>query len=244
MGSAWIEERIIELTLACIQSCVKRAAKSIKSKDKNNEKHAETVSLHLESLAAFPCDIAVCYTDGSAIPNPGPSGAGATIFLQKPDLVIDIELHTGISTNNCAELAALLGCLLVLTDRHHVTKFSKAIILCDSQYAIRQVTSAKKPITNTAFVNAGRKAMAKALAMFAVDIQWLKGHAQVGGNERADRLAKRAAQTNPGRCTFDDVPTLSAFSINLNPWPYGYPLNVLPSSCFLALPPPVTSALA
>ena len=54
----------------------------------------------------LPNDL-VCYTDGSASPNPGPAGAGASIFSISDNYVMDLGLFIGFSTNNLGELVAI-----------------------------------------------------------------------------------------------------------------------------------------
>ena len=49
----------------------------------------------------------VCYTDGSASPNPGPADAGAVIFNLSSELTTDIGLPLGYGTNNLGDIAAL-----------------------------------------------------------------------------------------------------------------------------------------
>ena len=66
-------------------------------------------------VAAAPQRSVFCFTDGSASPNPGPSGAGAAVFLRKADgqaEVIDLGVPLGWGTNNHAEIFAI-GMVLV-----------------------------------------------------------------------------------------------------------------------------------
>ena len=63
-------------------------------------------------------NVAICYTDGSASPNPGPAGAGACIFLMDPDTLYDLTLSIGFTSNNIAEIVALDLCLYQLIELH------------------------------------------------------------------------------------------------------------------------------
>ena len=94
------------------------------------------ISLHNDLLLTVDKNIVFCYTDGSALPNPGLSGAAASIFLCGLDLLIDVGLPLGLGTNNFAELAALSICLNELMAQRKVYPFSKVIFFCDSKYAL------------------------------------------------------------------------------------------------------------
>ena len=63
----------------------------------------------LEVINTIPSHEAICYTDGSALGNPGPSGAGAALTYPSPDGAILVEgIHgLGRSTNNVGELWAI-----------------------------------------------------------------------------------------------------------------------------------------
>ena len=90
-------------------------------------------SAHDEIVSqARPCTV-LCSTDGSASPNPGPCGAGVSIFLKDPDIVLDLGESLGHGTNNLAELYALgiafseLACIKQL--RPHVTAAHVSVIV-------------------------------------------------------------------------------------------------------------------
>ena len=76
----------------------------------------------------------------------GPSGAGVSICLQDPDEVLDAGVSIGLSSNNAAELVALLICFVELLRLADLRHFCTAFIFCDSSYAIHQATSSKLPI--------------------------------------------------------------------------------------------------
>jgi len=54
---------------------------------------------------------AVIYTDGSAIPNPGPAGIGALIKDEKGSVVGVVSQCIGSATNNQAEYEAVIAAL-------------------------------------------------------------------------------------------------------------------------------------
>ncbi len=135
-----------------------------------------------------------CYTDGSASPNPGPSGAGACIFLFDPDLVIDLGSSLGLGTNNTAELYAL-GMLFVELSKLVVRSpdITIAHIFCDSKLALLAAVSKKPHITNGSITRAVRIAFNALPPSLKVELHWIRGHSGVGGNERVDKISKAYA---------------------------------------------------
>jgi ribonuclease HI len=192
----------------------------------------QSLTKHDNLVSDCGTDVAICYTDGSAMPNPGPSGAGVSIFLRNPDIVIDAGISTGFNTNNLAELVALAVCLSHLSSIHCLFHFKKAVIFCDSRYALAAAVSSKKSTSNQAAVNHLRNCHSTALACFSVQLCWLKGHANVGGNERVDGLSKAFAQANPSPpLPFIIGPNLP-YSNSQKAWEFGYPLSNIPFKFF------------
>jgi len=66
----------------------------------------ETV-VHNVIVSGCTTNTVFCYTDGSASPNPGPSGAGACVFDPSSGIVMDLGASLGHGTNNTGELYAL-----------------------------------------------------------------------------------------------------------------------------------------
>ena len=95
----------------------------------------------------LPSDL-VCYTDGSASPNPGPAGSGASIFSIGDACVIDLGMPIGFSTNRLGELVAI-GIVLrdLLTRPHTDHPRTRVFIFTDSLYASKAVVSTKPPNT-------------------------------------------------------------------------------------------------
>jgi len=188
----------------------------------------------------------VCYTDGSASPNPGPSGAGACFFVQTPDLVADLGKSRGFSTNNAAELYALGMLALKLVDllasHPHV---KRAVVFCDSKIAIDACDRPKKSknLANASIVRALQKTMEFARLKLGIELRWVKGHTTVGGNERADLISKRFANVAGNSDVFDFLGTFDCHFFT-TPWAYGFPLAGLPLDFFtskLPVAPPVAS---
>ena len=135
--------------------------------------------------AAPPADAIVIYTDGASSGNPGPAGLG--VVLTWRERTREIQRYLGETTNNHAELEAILVALRA------VKRPELPVALhTDSAYAIGVLTQGHKAKANTDLIEAIRAEMAR----FA-DLSFVKvpAHAGVPGNERADRLARDAIRT-------------------------------------------------
>jgi len=132
------------------------------------------------------------YTDGACSGNPGPGGWGALLMWNGHEK----ELCGGEAetTNNRMEMMAVIEALGALKGRSNVALYT------DSKYVMQGITewmdgwkargwkpAAKKPVKNQDLW------MAMDDAVNAHDVQWnwVKGHAGIEGNERADELARR-----------------------------------------------------
>ena len=199
-----------------------------KRRKKDNENTVTAINEHQHILNTVGTDTVITYTDGSASPNPGASGAGVSIFFQNPDTIVDCGTTLGHGTNNSAELYALGVCCtelrkLFLAYPH----IKRAVIFSDSQLALKAATASTRPLTNSELTIRLRKAYtALLITKRAVDLHWNPGHAGLGGNERADKLSKSYA-TNTSLVNSDN------FTSNLsnNPWLI-FPLSNVPLSLF------------
>ena len=138
----------------------------------------------------------VIYTDGSAIGNPGPGGYGVVMLMGDHRK----ELSGGFrhTTNNRMEILACIMALEALNRPCRVTLHS------DSRYVVDAVSKgwAHKWRTNGWMRNKRERALnpdlwerlLQAVQQHEVDFRWVRGHAGVAENERADQLAVAAAQ--------------------------------------------------
>ena len=125
----------------------------------------------------------VVHTDGASSGNPGPAGIG--IVLRFGSREKEISKHIGIATNNIAELKAIKTALEAIR-----TTDIPVRLHTDSQYCYGVLVLGWKARRNEALVAATRQLMSK---FSELQILKVEGHAGLPDNERADRLARAAA---------------------------------------------------
>jgi ribonuclease HI len=157
---------------------------------------AATAKKRIEDYLVQNIDSTIAYTDGSALKNPGPCGAGAAIFKTGHSMH-PTELERPVSKKSHSyhgELQALDLCLdkMVKCPPNHLTP--KLIILSDCQSAL--ITAASPKISKE-FTELQIKIQQAVENLHNkghnVQLKWVPGHTDLTGNDLADRLAKSAA---------------------------------------------------
>ena len=130
----------------------------------------------------------IAYADGSCIGNPGPGGWG--VVLIAPDgATSEFAGASPSTTNNRMEITAALEALRRIPPQAEVTLHS------DSQYLVKTMTHGWKRREN---LDLWRMLDAE-VATHRVRWKWVRGHDGDSGNERADELARSAAEGRPPR---------------------------------------------
>jgi len=146
-----------------------------------------------------PSDIEI-YCDGACSPNPGKSGTGIAVYELGKVTSLYFGLYQKNGTNNTAELNGLLSSFQLA--QHFIDKDNdqSICVLSDSKYSIDCITKWAKgwqakgwtrgkgeEIKNLALV---QQCYALYKTMHAkITIRHVKGHANIEGNELADRMA-------------------------------------------------------
>jgi ribonuclease HI len=140
----------------------------------------------------------VIYTDGACKGNPGKGGYGIVLLYGQHRK----ELSGGylLTTNNRMEMLAVVVALESLKERCRVTLYT------DSRYIVDAITKGWAKSWQRNNWRKGNKEQAKNPDLWQkildlwknheIDIQWVKGHADIPENERADRLAVGAAESS------------------------------------------------
>lgn len=124
------------------------------------------------------------YCDGCAIPNPGAAGVGVILLFGNHKK--EISEPIGHATNQAAEIQAATTALMALNRPCHVTIYS------DSKYLIETMNGNYRRKANIDLWNDLDFAAMK----HEVEWKWIRGHNGNEHNERADKLALKAAQRN------------------------------------------------
>ncbi|MEL7310039.1 MAG: ribonuclease HI [Pseudomonadota bacterium] len=130
------------------------------------------------------------YTDGACRGNPGPGGWGA--LLQSGEHERELCGGEPETTNNRMELRAAIEALNALRRACDVDLYTDSVYVREgitkwlSGWKARGwKTAAKKPVKNQDLW----EALDSAAQRHVIEWHWVKGHAGIPGNERADSLA-------------------------------------------------------
>ena len=137
----------------------------------------------------------VMYTDGACSGNPGPGGWGA--ILRYDGAVRELCGGENPTTNNRMELMAAIQGLETLKRPCAIDLFT------DSEYVRKGITEWMKGWKARGWLTADKKPVKNqdlwqrlddAAARHKINWHWVKGHAGIPDNERADALAREGAQ--------------------------------------------------
>lgn len=132
------------------------------------------------------------YTDGACSGNPGPGGWGVALNAKDSkgkSRVRYISGYVSDTTNNRMEVQAAIGALKALKTTCDVTIFS------DSQYLTNTMTKGWKRNKNHDLWQVLDELVKKHVVTWV----WVKGHANLPGNEAVDKLATDAIKNKTGK---------------------------------------------
>ena len=131
-----------------------------------------------------PANAIHVWTDGACTGNPGPAGLGVVIIDGKERR--ELSEYLGHSTNNVAELTAILRGLQEVRDRER-----PVLVYSDSAYSIGLLSKNWKAKANVELV-----AELRALLKKFSDVRFVKvlAHSGIVLNERVDELARQAVE--------------------------------------------------
>ena len=179
-------------------------------------------------LSRIPAESLVVFTDGSAIPNPGPCGAGFSIW-RAGICIAEGSFPLGFGSNNIGEFTAVgVVCRTLVLHQELLIGVPSIYFLSDSKLAVSGINGDARVKTLADLSNAAVEAFDTLLTLIPARLLWIPGHVDTPGNERADARAKAGAiaSVNTLACymsLFDD-------SIPLPP--------LLPPLCPVYHPPP------
>lgn len=136
----------------------------------------------------------VIYTDGACSGNPGPGGWGVLMQFGKAEKTLcGGEKET---TNNRMEMMAAIEAIKAIKPNYQ----GQITLWTDSTYVLKGITewihgwkrrgwkkADKKPVINADLW----RILDELNQKHTIEWKWVKGHAGVDGNERADELARR-----------------------------------------------------
>ena len=195
------------------------------SKSRTEEQQIESRSIIQGLLDNCTQTSVIAFTDGSCQPNPGPCGAGSCIFIPYQDdpvcLKKPVSSHSSILLG---ELVAILITLDYVIEEMTRANFSDLHIFSDSQSAIGILELGWQPTHHKHTVDEIKQKIKKLEQNnIKVHILWTPGHANIKGNEEADRLAKEASSEAAEMKSETDVVTMAdikqaSIKLGLSQW--------------------------
>jgi ribonuclease HI len=189
------------------------------------DKKAKPQKLQPEYLRAFHPDVIKSgyhvFADGAAVPNPGAGGWGIATFRDGHEIYSESGSDQD-TTNNAMELTSLLRAIRWAMQYPTVV----ITIWSDSQYAVHGANVWRHKWKTNGWQRGGEKAEMHNRVLLNADlwreidaelcdpraanvkVYWVKGHAGILGNERADELAeigRQSIERQPDEWIDDDL---------------------------------------
>ena len=141
------------------------------------------------------------YVDGSAHPNPGPGGFGVVVCDMDDNILTTYAHQEDNTTNNAQEMKAILYAIINYGIKQECSGFETIpTVYSDSSYAINTFTNWMFSWECNGWVKSDGQIpenleLVKAYYElyhlgYRINLQKVKGHIGIKGNELADKLAK------------------------------------------------------
>ena len=139
-----------------------------------------------------PPSVAVIFTDGSRQED-GAAGAGYTIRLPGEEDECHAD-YLGKCDNNEAEMEAILRSIRRLLQRFREGWRGQAVLFSDSAGCLGYLLAGWGTKVRKAMARETRRLYNRVKALFSLRLYWIRGHAGIPGNEKADKLANKGAK--------------------------------------------------
>jgi ribonuclease HI len=200
--AVWVERTEYVITLghvplpkAAVARIIQRARTRVPAdKHSGSRKGERDVADYARSP---PLDAVVVFTDGSAIPNPGPSGAGLIIRLRGGLDYKTISLDLGYGDNNKGEMAAIRKALEEVAagvKAGTIDRGTKVLIFTDSALCVGYLTRGWSFPRWADEAHTARGLLRTLRSQVHIIFYWIRGHEGIPGNEEADVAAKKGAR--------------------------------------------------
>ena len=161
---------------------------------KNNDSRTRRAANHVVTslINSLPVGSTYAFTDGSANPNPGPTGAGAAVYDRKvstDSISHRFAASIGHGDNNTGEIFAIGIVLEHLQNTNHKNAVH---IFTDSELTAKAFNKGSGVGQFNSHIFHAARAIRRKLCC-PTTIHWVPGHSDIKQNDTADELAKLGA---------------------------------------------------
>jgi len=197
MGFPSLAEAEAAFAESYTKALMKRSLAKGKASGQGNAKAAPGPGYQGQSPKPSKAQIQI-YCDGACSPNPGQSGTGLAIYEDSVLTELRYGLYHPMGTNNTAELGGMLESMLLA--QTYIQQGKTVEVLSDSKYSIDCITKWAKGWKAKGWTRGkgeeikNLEIIQRSFALYEelksqLFITHVKGHANIEGNELADRMA-------------------------------------------------------